>query len=363
MEFFPGHPVGKSIFCLWKGGYRRLRMKNYLPQTALFQISVNQYCWHNIFPESKKLFETFLQQGMSIDLICSTLVPWLKEAVLFFNRVDSFFTLNFFAVRVRVVFTLTNRGGYVPFHHQFLLAQTIKGLIVLGGEKKYSDYKQYNFSGLKGQTKVSRKGLHFYSSRVTLVFAAADKEFIDYVMNVLFQQKELMIGMLQVVPEAVEPEEPVTVAEATKFLCISPIVVVPATLNDEMGKRFISPHHEEFSDLLYENTMLRMEAGGKYSHGQLAEYYKFQLVADKEYIDRIMATHKKFARIYPLYDSDIKYEVRGYTFPFTLYAPAPVQEFIYQNGLGCYGHKGFGMVDVAHADNAAASMQPESDYA
>lgn len=266
-------------------------------------------------------------------------------------------------MRVRVVFTLTNRGGYVPFHHQFLLAQTIKGLIVLGGEKKYLDYTQYNFSGLKGQTKVSRKGLHFYSSRVTLVFSATDKEFIEYVIKILFQQKELMIGMLQVVPEAVEPEDPVPISEAGKFLCLSPIVVLPASLNDEVGKRFISPYHEEFSDLLYESTMMRMEASGKYTAAQLAEYYKFQLVADREYIDRIQSTHKKFARIYPLYDSDIKYEVRGYTFPFTLYAPAPVQEYIYKNGLGYYGHKGFGMVDVAQGNNAASSIQMEPDHA
>jgi len=266
-------------------------------------------------------------------------------------------------VRVRVVFTLTNRGGYVPFHHQFLLAQTIKGLIAWGGDKKFADYRQYNFSGLKGKTQVSRKGLHFYSSRVTLVFSAADKEFIDYVANILFQQKELTIGLLQLMPEAVEPEEPVSIAEAGKFLCISPIVLLPASLNGEEGKRFVSPHHEEFSDLLYENTMMRMEAGGKYTAAQLSEYYKFQLDADKEYIARIQVAHKKFARIYPLYDSDIKYEVRGYTFPFTLYAPAPVQEYIYQNGLGHYGHKGFGMVDAAQGNEAANSMQTEADYA
>ncbi|MDZ7646691.1 MAG: hypothetical protein U5K54_05620 [Cytophagales bacterium] len=40
---------------------------------------------------------------------------------------------------------------------------------------------------------------------------------------------------------------------------------MPASFNDESGKRFISPDLDEFSDLLYDNTIARMEASGKYS--------------------------------------------------------------------------------------------------
>src|ERR1700710_319221 len=133
-----------------------------------------------------------------------------------------FFIKPFLALRIRIVFSLNNRGGYVPFHHQFMLAQVIKGLVLLGGKSEFFNYIQYNFSGLKGQIKISRKGLHFYSSRVTLVFSAADKEFLDYFLSVLFEQKELSIGNLQLTPEAVENEEPVTIGDAVKFLCISP---------------------------------------------------------------------------------------------------------------------------------------------
>jgi len=247
----------------------------------------------------------------------------------------------------------------VPFHHQFLLAQTIKGLIMLGKNEKFFSYTQYNFSGLKGQIKISRKGLHFYSSKVTLVFSSGDKEFLDYFSSVLFAQKELLVGALQLIPESIENEDPVSITDSVKFLCISPIVLVPASFNDESGKRFISPELDEFSDLLYDSTIARMEASGKFKPEQLADFYKFQLVADREYINRIQASHKKFARIYPLYDLDIKYEVRGYTFPFTLYAPQPVQQFVYENGLGHFSHKGFGMLDVAQAD--ADSIRNEAD--
>lgn len=253
-------------------------------------------------------------------------------------------------MRIRIVFSLNNRGGYVPFHHQFLLAQVIKGLVLLGARKEFINYIQYNFSGLKGQIKISRKGLHFYSSRVTLVFSASDKEFLDHFLSMLFDQKELMIGNLQLIPEAVENEDPVAIGDSVKFLCISPIVPLPASFNDEGGKRFISPESEEFSDLLYESTLSRMELSGKFSAEELSQYYKFQIIPDKEYIDRIQSSHKKFARIYPLFDSDVKYEVRGYTFPFTLYAPQPVQQFVYEHGLGYSSHKGFGMLDVANND-------------
>jgi CRISPR-associated endoribonuclease Cas6 len=266
-------------------------------------------------------------------------------------------------VRTRIVFSLKNRGAYVPFHHQFLLAQTIKGLIMLGKKPEYHSYTQYNFSGLKGQTKISRKGLHFYSSRVTLVFSATNPAFLEHFLAVLFDQKELLIGNLQLVPEAKELEEPVVISDSVKFLCISPVVVLPSSFNDESSKRFIPPDTDEFSDLLYDNTIERMAASGNFSDQQMTEFYKFQLVADKEYIDRIQSSHKKFARIYPLYDSDVKYEVRGYTFPFILYAPQPVQQFIYENGLGHFSHKGFGMLDVSGSSTHKKEADLEATYA
>jgi CRISPR-associated endoribonuclease Cas6 len=103
--------------------------------------------------------------------------------------------------------------------------------------------------------------------------------------------------------------------------------------------------------------MQRMVASGRFTEEQLTGFYKFQIVPDKAYLERIQSEHKKFARIYPLFDHDIKYEVRGYTFPFTLYAPEAVQRFIYESGLGHFAHKGFGMLDVAHS----ASVNPKAD--
>lgn len=258
---------------------------------------------------------------------------------------------------------MKNRGAYVPFHHQYLLAQVIKGLLIFGPQKSYLDFNQYNFSGLKGQTKVSRKGLHYFSSKVTLVFACSDKQFMEYFLARLFEQREVIVGNMHLVPESVEEEEPVIINGESRFLCISPIVVIPAAFNDETGKKFVSPEGDEFSDLLYESTIARMEALGTYTADQIASFYKFQIVADHEYIQRIQDSHKKFARIYPLYDNDVKFEVRGYTFPFTLYAAREVQQFVYENGLGYCTHKGFGMLDVANNDSIQRTPQHDVSYA
>lgn len=262
-------------------------------------------------------------------------------------------------MRVRVVFILKNKGSYVPFHHQYLLAQLIKGILVKGGESEFITSHVYNFSGLKGQTKISRNGLHFYSSRVTLVFSASSKELIDYFLKHLFSFPQLDIGTLTLVPEMVEVEDAPKLQDSMKYVCISPLVLVKPSFNDDRGKRFIAPQTDTFSDLLYESTMIRMEQSGQYTAAEVEQFYKFQLVPDKDYLLRIAEKQKKFARIYPLYDQDVKYEVRGYTFPFVLYAAPPVQEFIFTNGLGTYTHKGFGMLDLANADPGKSTQRYE----
>jgi CRISPR-associated endoribonuclease Cas6 len=236
-------------------------------------------------------------------------------------------------------------------------------VLVFGANADYRSFSLFNFSGLKGQTKISRKGLHFFSSKITLVFACPDKPFLDYFLSQLFKMKDIMVGNLQLSPESYEAEEPVRIGPEAKFLCISPIVLLPAVFNDESSKRFVVPDSDEFSDLLYDSTLSRMEAIGRYSPDELASFYKFQIVPDQEYLQRLQDSHKKFARIYPLYDNDVRFEVRGYTFPFKLYAAPEVQQFIYENGLGHYTAKGFGMLDLANGDTISQKEEQQVNYA
>lgn len=244
-----------------------------------------------------------------------------------------------------------------------MLAQMIKGILMRGEVQEMIDYSFFNFSGLKGQTKVSRKGLHFYSSRVTLVLSSPNKAFVDYFLSNLFKFEQIEIGALFLKPEAVELEETVNFEESIKFICISPLVLLSSTFNDSTAKRFIQPETDSFSDILYESTIQRMEETGSFSEAQLKSFYKFQLVPDKSYIARLTAAQKKFARIYPVFDQDVKYEIRGYTFPFTLYAAPEVQEFVFHCGLGQFTHKGFGMLDVANSNPSTRVLNYEFSYA
>jgi len=226
----------------------------------------------------------------------------------------------------------------------------VKGVNLRGNQKEFDEFGYYNFSGLKGQTQVSRKGLHFYSNKVTLVFSCSNAAFVEYFLDNLFSIEEFELGTLKLSPELVEKEEPVTFDETTKYICISPIILKKPNFNDPGSKNFINPEEDVFSDLIYESTMRRMEKFGAFSTNDIDSFYKFQLAPDKDYLHKLYQRKKKFARVYPVYDKDVKYEVRGYTFPFTLYAHPKVQEFIFTNGMGAFGHKGFGMLDIANSD-------------
>ncbi|MFY0592297.1 CRISPR-associated endoribonuclease Cas6 [Roseivirga sp.] len=254
-------------------------------------------------------------------------------------------------MRIRIVFKLENKGSFLPFHHQHILAQFLKGALVKGGRTDYIDYPDYNFSGLKGQTKISRNGLHYYSNLVTLVLSSADQMFLDYLLDQIFSFEQIDLSNLKISPLYTEIEKNPPMEEVSKFLCISPMVPIQSNgFDDQNGKRFVFPDTDEFSDLLYDSTFRRMEATGLYTDEQMASFNKFQIVPDSDYLTRIQERGKKFARIYSVFENDVKYEVRGYTLPFKLYAAKEVQEFIFNSGLGDYTFKGFGMLDIANAD-------------
>jgi CRISPR-associated endoribonuclease Cas6 len=249
-------------------------------------------------------------------------------------------------LRVRVIFKLRNKGATLPFHHQHILTTLIAELLA-----DYEDkHLVYHFSGLKGQTRISRNGLHYYSSRVTLVFASLDKGMIDHFLTRIFKNNLLEVGDLILTPEAVEEEHQPLFSNLTKYVCISPLVIVPP-YDDGIAKDFIQPDSEQFSDFLYESTMLRMERSGLFSAKEISSFYQFQVLPDMQYIEKLKKESKKFARIYTLYNiEEPKAEVRGYTFPFSLYAHPKVHHFIFNGGFGEVADEGYGMLDIANAD-------------
>ncbi len=243
----------------------------------------------------------------------------------------------------------------MPFHHQYLLSNLIKELLE-EGQTQYSDYEFYNFSGLKGQTKISRDGLHFYSSKVTLVLSSPNQEFLDYLLNQIFERDTIQVGQLYLSPHSIEAEPNPDLGDALKCVCISPLVLTNPKQDRYYAKKFISPEEDTFSDLLYDSTMSRMERSKSFTEAEIASFFKFQVVPDKIYLKRIREKEKKFARIYTLQQENQKHEVRGYTFPFLLYAAPKVQEFVYECGLGAFAYHGFGMIDLASPDPTKATV-------
>jgi CRISPR-associated endoribonuclease Cas6 len=248
-------------------------------------------------------------------------------------------------MRIRIIFLVKNKGATVPFHHQYLLSSFIKDCLKNTDESIKKDYF-YNFSGLKGQTKVSRNGLHFYSSRVTLVVASINKEWIDTLIKNIFNKKEIKIANLWLEPELVQQEIYHHNTNEMKYVCISPLVLCKTNADDcNFSKKFISPELDFFSDLLYDSTMERMEISGRFTEEEITSFRKFQLVPDENYLKRIKKDQKKFARIYNV-GEQVRKEVRGYTLPFTLYADSKVQDFVFNCGLGTFTEEGYGMIDV-----------------
>ncbi|MBB3698537.1 CRISPR-associated endoribonuclease Cas6 [Flammeovirga yaeyamensis] len=203
----------------------------------------------------------------------------------------------------------------------------------------------FTFSGLKGQTKVGREGLHYFSKKATIVLTSPNQQFIDKVVIGLFQESHILLGNLMLQADAVEIEEAPIFQESMKYLCISPIVPFHQVegLNNKL---FVNPLSDEFSDMLYDSTMYRMEKSGVYTPEQISSFFRFQVIPDQQYLERINRMDKKFARIYSVIKDGQIMEARGYTLPFEVLAAPEVQEFIYHNGFGELADHGFGMLDI-----------------
>ena len=253
-------------------------------------------------------------------------------------------------MRVRIIFLLKNKGAFIPFHHQHLLAQMLKAALMVGGNPDFIPFKEFNFSGLKGQTKSSRKGLHYYSNRVTLIVASRNKDFINYLLANIFELSTLQLGDLTIEAERVELEGQPNLADHDKFICLSPLVLSEPSLLSDEATAFIDPMSDAFSDKLYDNAMVKAESSGLFDQATMAGFNQFQVIPDKDYLTKIAENNKKYSRVYATYDQDVKYDARGYTFPFYFYGAPELKEILFIDGLGALPHKGFGMIDLANED-------------
>lgn len=233
----------------------------------------------------------------------------------------------------------------MPHYQQTLLETWLTNVKAVS--EKWHDYSLYNFSSLRGQATSQQAGLDYLPGQIKLVISSPSQAFLDFVTEQTLTQKAYKIGPLHLVTVNVQEEPIPELSDAVKYVCISPLVPSLQALEDEqIGQEFIHPQEDQFSDLLYESTMKRMEASGLYSLEEIRHFFKFQLVPDQYYLSKLKKQGKLFARIYPVRYREKEYEIRTYVLPFTLYAAIQVQEYIYTYGLGAFTEQGLGMLDT-----------------
>jgi CRISPR-associated endoribonuclease Cas6 len=207
------------------------------------------------------------------------------------------------------------------------------------------------FSGIKGQTKVGKGGLFFFSSRVTIVLSGIDEDLLKPALTAIMAKEVIKIGEMELVPEGLERERQPEFAETVKYVSIAPFVPVGFFGQDKaVVKQFLDPTKDEFSDYLFDSTIGRMEDSGRFSDEEINSFTKFQVQADTAYLKKMKVNGKKFSRIYSLIASNEDLEIRGYTMPVTLFAHPKVHEFIFQCGLGEFTSQGYGLMDIANSN-------------
>ncbi len=229
--------------------------------------------------------------------------------------------------------------GVLPLHHQKLISNFIHEMM----EDEPNHTGLFNFSTLKGTSKVQAGQIRFHSSKVSLAFASADDNIVQHVIHRVFSYGEVHVGKMALIPKGHQLIHDPEFKTQMKYVCISPLVVEPAVVGDEARSTPLEPTSHEFSDHLFNSVIERMENAG-YSDEDLNSFAEFELQPDKEYVNKVNAQGKKLVRHYKNDNNEV---MPGYLIPFTLHAHPKVQKFIWDTGLGLYCNNGFGMIDIA----------------
>jgi len=259
-------------------------------------------------------------------------------------------------MRIKISFLKVHgSSGTVPLHHQKIISALIDEII--RDIPSPTDY--FCFSSLKGTSKVQSGQIRFLSSKVSLVLAAPESNFAEQLVQKIFDRRLVSFAKLTLVPKSYEIIPDPEFKTVMKYVCISPMIPQPPFEADPSGNLpdALDPRSHEFSDLFYDAVLDRMEKAG-FSQEQLASFAEFEIMPDPNYIQKILETHKKFARIYK---NNHNQTIFGYLLPFTLHAHPQVQKFIWDCGIGLYTNQGYGMIDVVGQPIGASAPAEEAE--
>ncbi len=242
-------------------------------------------------------------------------------------------------MRVKISFLRDQMSANtIPLHHQTLLAESINGII----DQFSTEEAPINFSSLKGTSKIQNGFMRFLSSKVTLVVSSRREDLIEKLVAKIFEMPYLAVGKMNLMPRSHEVIPDPEFSQKMRYLCISPMILIDPRKDPERSQMTIDPTSQEFSDILYEQTLDRMEKAG-YTEAQLNNFAEFDAQPDRDYVLKLQETGKKFARYYRGADGST---MMGYLLPFTLHAHPDVQRFIWDCGVGVMNEQGYGMVDL-----------------
>lgn len=241
-------------------------------------------------------------------------------------------------MRVKISF-LRSQGSLntVPLHHQKIIWNTIQSI----AEEIPGLKGNFNFSSLKGTSKVKNGFMRFLSSKITLVISCGDDDLMNAFVEKVFEKPEVSFGRLILIPKAFETIPAPEFNKEMKCVCISPIILADPDIDHLHSQEIIDPASHRFSDFLFNSMMDRLEKAG-FSESQLNEYAEFEASPDYEYLQKLADAGKKYARFYK---SNSGQSMIGYLLPFQLHAHPDIHKFFWDEGIGCLTHEGYGMID------------------
>lgn len=261
----------------------------------------------------------------------------------------------FQTMRVKITFLKAQQSiQTVPLHHQKLVSSFVEFVSSQIGMKP--DY--YNFSSLKGTSKVQNGLMRFISTRISLVISSSDEKFIRAFSDWVNMQPMVHVGKLKLLPRGYQVIAAPDFATEMKYVCISPIVIADPEQNPDTAQLVYSPSSQEFSDHLYNTMMDRLEKFG-FSEDELNQFAEFEAIPDAGYIQKLDEIGKKYARSYKN-NNDVA--MTGYLIPFTLHAHPKVHQFIWDCGLGALTRQGYGMIDVVRDEAVAENNAVEQEH-
>jgi CRISPR-associated endoribonuclease Cas6 len=242
-------------------------------------------------------------------------------------------------MRIKISFLREHASANsIPLHHQKLLSDSLSEI----SDSITTDRSQFSFSSLKGTSKIQNGFMRFLSSKITLVVSSRNQEFAETLVKKVFEKPFLAVGKMNLMPKTYEVIPDPSFQTKMRYLCISPLILFNPDKDPEKAQEIIDPTSHQFSDILYNITLDRMERSG-YPESALNEFAEFEAMPDMEYVNKIHETGKKYARFYKSAQGNT---MMGYLLPFTLHAHPEVHKFIWESGLGALTEEGYGMVDL-----------------